>query len=205
MFFMQKRIKSEKFLFHGTKYMPKSTYGWFMNEQKQRLYTELLVIRCQQGEKEDFELLVELWQKPMVAFAFRYLDQEMDVQDAVQETWFAVIKGLDKIQSPSLFISWLYRILINKCIDKIRKKRSELQHLKQTSVKTSSDVPNENEYLSQAIQRLSDEQKAVITLRFGNGLQVCQIAAILNISEGTVKSRLHRALTRLREILGDTK
>jgi RNA polymerase sigma-70 factor (ECF subfamily) len=63
---------------------------------------------------------------------------------------------------------------------------------------------NENDYLDKAIQKLSDEQKVLITLRFGQGLQVGQIAAMLNIAEGTVKSRLHRAIARLREILGDT-
>jgi RNA polymerase sigma-70 factor (ECF subfamily) len=176
-----------------------------MNEQEQRIYTELLVLRCQQGEKEAFELIVELWQKPMLVFAFRYLDQEIDAWDAVQETWFSVIKGLNKLQNPSLFVSWLFRILTNKCIDRIRKKQAEERLLRNSDVKLeSSENSNKSESLSQAIQRLSDEHKTLIVLRFGQGLQIGQIAAMLNIAEGTVKSRLHRALARLREILGDT-
>ncbi len=176
-----------------------------MNEQEQRIYTELLVLRCQQGEKEAFELIVELWQKPMLVFALRYLDQEIDAWDAVQETWFSVIKGLNKLQNPSLFVSWLFRILTNKCINRIRKKQAEERLLRNSNVKLeSSEISNENESLSQAIQRLSDEHKILIMLRFGQGLKIGQIAAMLNIAEGTVKSRLHRALVRLREILGDT-
>jgi RNA polymerase sigma-70 factor (ECF subfamily) len=168
------------------------------------VYTELLVIRCQQGEKEALELIVELWQKPLLVFALRYLDQEIDAWDAVQETWVSVIKGLNKLQNPSLFVSWLFHILTNKCIDRIRRKQQELRQLEHTSIKSeSSEISNESESLSQAIQRLSDEHKTIIILRFGQGLQVGQIAAILNIAEGTVKSRLHRALARLREILGD--
>ena len=175
-----------------------------MNEQEQQVYTELLVIRCQQGEKEALELIVELWQKPLLVFALRYLDQEIDAWDAVQETWVSVIKGLNKLQNPSLFVSWLFHILTNKCIDRIRRKQQELRQLEHTSIKSeSSEISNESESLSQAIQRLSDEHKTIIILRFGQGLQVGQIAAILNIAEGTVKSRLHRALARLREILGD--
>ncbi len=175
-----------------------------MNEQEQQIYTELLVIRCQQGEKEAFELIVELWQKPLLVFALQYLGQETDAWDAVQETWFSVIKGLNKLQNPSLFVSWLFRIMTNKCIDRIRKKKSEVRQLERANTKSqSSETSNENESLSQAIQRLSDEHKALIMLRFGQGLQIGQIAAILNIAEGTVKSRLHRALARLREILGD--
>ena len=175
-----------------------------MNEQKLQIYTELLVIRCQQGEKEAFELIVELWQKPLLTFALRYLDQQPDAWDAVQETWIAVIKGLNKLQTPSLFVSWLFRILTNKCIDRIRKKQSERRQLKQANVRQgSSETSNENASLSQAVQWLSGEQRILIALRFGQGLQVGQIAAILNVPEGTVKSRLHRALARLRELLGE--
>jgi RNA polymerase sigma-70 factor (ECF subfamily) len=177
-----------------------------MNKQEKQIYTELLVIRCQQGEKEAFELIVELWQKPLLVFAMRYLDQEIEAWDAVQETWVSVIKGLNKLQNPSLFISWLFRIMTNKCIDRIRKKQTEKKLLKNANINSeSSEISNESEPLSQAIEKLSDEHKALIALRFGQGLQVGQIAAILNIAEGTVKSRLHRALARLREILGDKK
>ena len=176
-----------------------------MNEQEQQVYTELLVIRCQQGEKEAFEMIVQLWQKPLLVFALRYLDQQIDAWDAVQETWISVIKGLNKLQNPSLFVSWLFRILTNECIDRLRKKQQEVRLLKQADIKLeSSEISNENESLSQAIQGLSDEHKTLIMLRFGQGLQIGQIAAMLNIAEGTAKSRLHRALARLREILGDT-
>ena len=177
-----------------------------MTEHEQQIYTELLIIRCQQGQKDAFELIVELWQKPLLSFALRYLDHEIDASDAVQETWIAVIKGLNKLQNPSLFVSWLFRILTNKCIDRIRQKQQEARPLQEAIVKpVSSEAPDESEKLDAAVQRLPDEHKTLIMLRFGQGLQIGQIAAILNIAEGTVKSRLHRALARLREILGDTQ
>jgi RNA polymerase sigma-70 factor, ECF subfamily len=177
-----------------------------MNEQEQQIYTELLVIRCQQGQKEAFELIVELWQKPLLSFAMRYLDHEIDACDAVQETWIAVIKGLSKLENPSLFVSWLFRILTNKCIDRLRQKQQDRRPLEQAPVKAqSSEISPEADELATAVQRLPDEHKTLIMLRFGQGLQIGQIAAMLNIAEGTVKSRLHRALARLREILGDTQ
>ncbi len=176
-----------------------------MNEQGQQIYTELLVIRCQRGEKEAFDLIAELWQKPLLAFALRYLDQEIEALDAVQETWIGVINGLNKLQSPSMFVPWLFRILTYKCIDGVRKKQTQERLLKNANVKPeTSEIHNESESLSKAVERLPDEHKVVIMLRFGQGLQIGQIAAILNIPEGTVQSRLHRALARLREILGDT-
>jgi RNA polymerase sigma factor (sigma-70 family) len=175
-----------------------------MSKQEQ-LHTEILVIRCQQGEKEAFGLLVELWQKPLLTFALRYLEQETEVLDVVQETWISVIRKLNKLQNPSLFIPWLFRILTNKCIDRIRKKQAEARLVKNTNLKSeTSKNSNGNDDLDKAIQKLSDEQKTLIIMRFGQGLQVGQIAALLNIPDGTVKSRLHRAIARLREILGDT-
>ena len=175
-----------------------------MNEQEQQIYTELLVIRCQQGEKKAFESIVQLWQKPLSAFAMRYLNQEIEAMDAVQETWISVIKGMNKLQNPSRFVSWLFGILTNKCIDRIRKKQVQQRLLKNPVIKSEpSEISDENESLNQAVQMLPDEQRAIIILRFGQGLQIGQIAAMLNIAEGTVKSRLHRALARLREIMGD--
>lgn len=175
-----------------------------MNEKEQQIYTELLVIRCQQGQTEAFELIVKIWQKPLLGFALRYLDQNTDALDAVQETWVAAIKSMNKLQNPSLFVSWLFRILTNKCIDRIRNKQTQQKLLKNIDVKSEpSKDSDESELLAQAIEKLPDEQKTIIILRFSQGLQAGQIAAMLNIAEGTVKSRQHRALARLREILGD--
>ena len=175
-------------------------------DEKKQIYTEILVIRSQQGEKEAFELLVELWQKPLITFAIRYIEQETEALDAVQETWISVIKKLNKLQDPDLFVSWLFRILTNKCIDRIRKKQNVEKLINNVNPKSETlTSKNENEDLEQAIQKLSDEHKSIIILRFAQGLQVGQIASILNIAEGTVKSRLHRAITRLRENLGEIK
>jgi RNA polymerase sigma-70 factor (ECF subfamily) len=167
-------------------------------DEKQQIYTEILVIRSQQGEKEAFELLVELWQKPLLTFALRYLEQETEALDVVQETWISVIRKLYKLQNPSLFVSWLFRVLTNKCIDRIRKKQIEEKLM--TNANQEKEIPkisNDNDYLEQAIQKLPDEYRTLIIMRFGQGLQVGQIASLLNIAEGTVKSRLHRALSRL--------
>lgn len=172
-------------------------------DERQRSYTEWLVLRCQQGEEEAFELLVRLWQKPLLLFAWRYLGQEADARDAVQETWVAAIKGLKRLQRPSLFVSWLFRTMTNKCIDRLRRRQLEQRHLAQVDSQAEvSDPPQENPSLSQAIRKLPDERKILVLLRFEQGLQVGEIAAVLNLSEGTVKSRLHRALAQLRDHLG---
>jgi RNA polymerase sigma-70 factor (ECF subfamily) len=175
-----------------------------MDEQKRQLYTEYLVIRSQQGQKDAFGLLVEMWQKPLWNYAYRYTGDESQAWDMVQETWTAAIKGLHKLERPSLFISWMFRVLTNKCIDHIRKKRTEHIKLKQVCAPVQEpDDPEGLESLPAALGKLSDEQRTLLSLRFGQGLDSGQIAAILGIAEGTVRTRLHRTLTQLREIMGD--
>jgi len=176
-----------------------------MDERKRQLYTEYLVIRSQQGEKKAFELLVEMWQKPLWNFAYRYTGDEAATWDMVQETWTAAIKGLDGLERPSLFVSWMFRILTNKCIDHIRKKQTEQQTLKQVfaPIREPEDLEGLDS-LPAALGKLSDEQRTLLSLRFGQGLETGQIAAILDIAEGTVRTRLHRTLTQLRKIIGDT-
>jgi RNA polymerase sigma-70 factor (ECF subfamily) len=175
-----------------------------MTDRELQLYTELLVIRSLQGDKDAFGLIVELWHKPLLNFALRYLNHPTDAGDVVQETWLAAIKGLNRIQSPRVFVSWLFRILTNKCIDRIREQKAQRQHTQRLIPKTDPQpISVETESLLQAIETLPEEHQTLIMLRFNQGLQVSQIAAILNLPEGTVKSRLHRALNHLRQILGD--
>lgn len=176
-----------------------------MDERKRQLYTEYLVIRSQQGQKDAFELLVEMWQKPLWNFAYRYTGDESITWDMVQETWTAAIKGLGKLERPSLFVSWMFRILTNKCIDHIRKKQTEQQTLKQVFAPQWEPGDSEGlELLPAALGKLSDEQQTLLSLRFGQELETGQIAAILNIAEGTVRTRLHRTLTQLRKMMGET-
>jgi RNA polymerase sigma-70 factor (ECF subfamily) len=176
-----------------------------MDERKRQLYTEYLVIRSQQGQKDAFELLVEMWQKPLWNFAYRYTGDESITWDMVQETWTAAIKGMDKLERPSLFVSWMFRILTNKCIDHIRKKQTEQQTLRQvTTVQREPEELEGIELLPAAIEKLSNEQRTLLSLRFGQNMETGQIAAILNVAEGTVRSRLHRTLTQLRKIMGET-
>ena len=87
----------------------------------------------------------------------------------------------------------------------MRKKRNNAQLSKEMDIPSeSSDTSKEKELLNKAIIQLTDEHKMLIILRFGQGLTNDQIAAILDIPEGTVRSRMHRTLVRLRKILGDT-
>jgi RNA polymerase sigma factor (sigma-70 family) len=173
-----------------------------MMKRERQINTELLVIRFQQGEKEALRLIVELWQQSLVSFAFRYLGREPDAWDAVQETWVSVLKGLNKVRAPSMFTSWLFRTLTNKCIDRIRQLKADKRHAEQPRIIAVARDEYDDEPLHKAVDRLSEQQKVLLALRFGQGLQLAEIAAVMNVLEGTVRTRLHRALTQLRQTLG---
>jgi len=177
-----------------------------MNSRRRQIYTELLVIRSQRADTQAFELLVELWHRPLLGFAFNYLGRDCLAQDAVQETWMAAVKGLNKLEKPSMFVPWIFRILANKCIDQLRKKQAQEKLLKDAAPSGHPPVKDgENEELSRAIGRLTNEQRTLICLRFEQGLETGQIAQIFGIAETTVRTRLHRTLNRLREILENKK
>ena len=101
-----------------------------------------------------------------------------------------------------MFVPWIFRILANKCIDQLRKKQAQEKLLKDAVAADRPPVKDEeNEELSRAIGKLTDEQRTLIGLRFEQGLETGQIAQIFGIAETTVRTRLHRTLNRLREIL----
>ncbi|MHC4596127.1 MAG: RNA polymerase sigma factor [Planctomycetota bacterium] len=179
-----------------------------MRKSRAQIYDELLVIKCQQGDREAFDELVGRWQKRLWHYAYRVTGSESAAWDVVQETWFAIIKGLSKLKDAAGFPRWVFRILNNKCADWLRKEylRSRLNNQfvnqAQNELDKKQNTNEKTESLRAAIAKLSPERRALLTLRYREGFDIGQIAEILNIPEGTVKSRLHRTLDQLRQIVG---
>ncbi len=179
-----------------------------MPKSRDQIYDELLVLKCQQGSKDAFEELVERWQKRLWHYAFQVTGSESAAWDVVQEAWFAIIRGLSKLQDAAVFPRWAFRILNNKCADWLRKQHLQ-SRLNKELVKQEEIEPDkkqnsseESESLRAAIAKLPPDSRALLTLRYHEGFDIGQIAEILDIAEGTVKSRLHRTLERLRRLIG---
>jgi len=180
-----------------------------MPKSPDQIYDELLVLNCQQGNRDAFSELVERWQKRLWHYALQVTRSESAAWDIVQETWVAIIKELSKLKDVTLFPPWTFRILNNKCADWLRQQqiqsRVDNQHRNHTHIDarpTSND--EQSEFLQAAIARLSANQRALLTLRYQQGFDISEIAEILGIPEGTVKSRLHRTVTELRQLIGVT-
>jgi RNA polymerase sigma factor (sigma-70 family) len=178
-----------------------------MRKTRDQIYDELLILKCQSGDKNAFEELVERWEKRLWHYAYKVTGSDSAAWDIVQETWFAVIKGIRKLEDVAVFPQWAFRILSNKCADWLRKRHlqfrldSELSKQAQEEPETRQNIDVKTELLPAAVMNLSSEQRVLLMLRYHEDFDIGQIAEILDVPEGTVKSRLHRTLNQLREMM----
>ena len=177
-----------------------------MKKSRDQIYNELLVIKSQQGDRDAFDELVGRWQKRLWNYAYRVTGSESAAWDIVQESWHGIIKGIRKLNDVAVFGSWAFRIVNNKCSDWLRRQRQQhklddelVKNIREESDK--SDSNDKSELLLEAVRKLSPERRALVTLRYREGFDIEQIAQIIGVPEGTVKSRLHRTLNQLKEIV----
>lgn len=171
--------------------------------KESKVFDELLVIRCNEGDNKAFELLVKRWNKKLLAFTYRYI-KDFDVsKDIVQESWVSIFKGLSKLKEPSKFHSWAFRITYNKVMDQLRGNQKNEAILESNEfeeseeIETDSDEINITTYLDQ----LPIEQRTILTLFYLEELSILDITGILNIPAGTVKSRIFYAREKLKKII----
>ncbi len=179
-----------------------------MRKSRAQIYDELLVIKCRQADKDAFDELVGRWQKRLWHYAFKVKGSESAAWDIVQETWYGIIKGIRKLEDVSVFPRWAFRIANNKCTDWLRRQR-RLQQINNELTKRTKNESNKKqnsdeatESLRAAIEKLSPDRRALLTLRYHEVFDISQIAEILTVPEGSVKSRLHRTLEKLRQLMG---
>lgn len=174
-------------------------------KSQEQLYDELLVLKCQQHDLAAFNELVGRWQPRLWRYAYRLTGRDDVACDIVQEAWVAVVKGIFRLEDASLFPSWIYRILTNRWADYTRKRVRDrrMQHEVMSSDLIASrrdqDARDSNADLRWQIERLPPGQRALLMLRYGEGFDIREIAVVLGIPEGTVKSRLFYAKQKLRE------
>jgi len=176
-------------------------------DTKRALQDEFLVLRCQQGSADAFVQLVDRFQPGMMRYASRLLEDGDLALDAVQDTWVCIIERLAGLHDPEAFVTWLFRILRNKCVDRIRKEQrrraleSRLTEREESGSGGAGGGSGPAERLEEAIGELSSEHRSAIQLYYFEGLTVPQIARVESVPAGTVKSRLHYGRTYIRRYL----
>ena len=175
------------------------------------------------GDVASFEILVRKYEKFVCTTAYSVVRNYDDALDIAQEVFLKLYHNISSFKGESSFSSWLYRIAKNSALDFLRKQKNIRQNVSlvtessdgdevqleiaDTSEKTSPEASilkkEQNELLYSALDKLSDEHKEIIVLRDIEGYAYEEITDILQIEQGTVKSRLFRARENLRKILAE--
>ncbi|MBR3640474.1 MAG: RNA polymerase sigma factor [Oscillibacter sp.] len=164
------------------------------------------------GDGEAFTQLVALYEKKVFSQALWVCGDRRLAEDAAQEAFLSAWQGLPFFRGESAFSTWLYRLTANACNDLLRKegrqRAASLDELGETVASDGADAPQEQaersekrECVRRALARLSAEHREILILREMQELRYDEIARVLSLDAGTVKSRIHRARQALRELL----
>jgi RNA polymerase sigma-70 factor (ECF subfamily) len=187
------------------------------SKRRNRALDELVVLRCQAGDRPAFDLLVERWH-PRLLRLVRRLTQEHEVGELLQEVWLSVFTGLGGLRDPAHFATWAYRLASNKSVDWIRRRQRDrtlertvaeeplavLARAGMVSEAKSRDGHGDVALLRSGLSQLSPAHRTVVDMYYLDELSLAQIAEALSLPEGTVKSRLFHARKRLREHMEDS-
>ena len=188
-----------------------STVQGAVNKEKQE--DEELARQFKNGNKTAFAQLVERHQKKIYHLTRRIVINHQDADEVVQETFIKVFKYIDRYSEKYRFNTWLYRIAINTALTLIKKRKHqgrsldelyENENFEPISGNSTQQLAKDNEIydiVKEALEMLSPQLRAVFILRTWDELSYKEIAQTLNISEGTVMSRLNRARNKLKNIV----
>lgn len=166
-----------------------------------------LVARCRAGDRDAYYRVYKLYARSMYNVAYRITGSIGDAEDALQEGFISAFRNLDSYRHDATFGAWLKRIVVNKSIN-ILKKRKHEPMTGEWELEIAEEEPEVDyreeltvERVRQAIEELPDGYRSVLSLYLLEGYDHQEIAEIMDISESTSKSQLNRAKRKLREKL----
>ena len=161
-----------------------------------------LVERAQRGDREAFQELAFAISDRLFAVAHRILRDFDAAGDALQVALLRIWRDLPSLRDPDRIEAWAYRALVRACHDQLRRERRAAPDLRLLTAETTSGDPAANvsdrEELERAFGRLNADQRAVIVLQYYRDLTLPEIAEVLQVPIGTVRSRIHYAKRVLR-------
>jgi RNA polymerase sigma-70 factor, ECF subfamily len=175
--------------------------------ESERVRDEWLALRCQAGEPRAFEDLVRTLERPLFYFASKLTGNQEIALEVLQEVWLRASRSMRSLREPRSVRSWLYRLTYGIAIDHVRSehRRSAAEAAHSTGRSGADDSETfravEAAEIHRALDRLDPGPREVLTLYFLEEFTTREIAGILDVPEGTVKSRLHYAKKALRDLL----
>lgn len=172
-----------------------------------------LLQKAQEGDRKAFEALVALHSRRVYNLALGYTGRHHDAEEIAQTVFVKVWKALPQFRGASAFSTWLYRLTLNACTDHYRRERKRRGDLSLDDpdlapIRDAAPSPEEiviqreeEAILRKALAELPEQHRVILILREMDGLDYQEIAQVLDLEMGTVKSRLARARRALREKL----
>ena len=174
-----------------------------------------LAVRCQLGEREAFDLLIARWHGPLWTYARRVTGSDDAAHDVVQEAWLRILSGLPRLRDAARLRPWLFGITRRTLMDRLRgqyaaPRPSEVDLDTLAAAEsgvgsaTAVDLETDEAGLLDGLASLPLIEREVLTLFYLRELSLADVAELLAIPVGTVKSRLHRARRLLRQAITST-
>lgn len=169
------------------------------------------VLRAQSGDREALDELLKAVQLPLHRYIYRLVGERTLAEDILQEVFIRIYRKLRWLQEPELFRSWAYRIASREAFKRLRRERRWSEEVRDETVLEAipAPVPEERiapeliEQLPLLMARVSPASRAVLILHYLDELPLSEVALVLGIAQGTVKSRLAYGLSSLRRAIGE--
>lgn len=172
----------------------------------------VLITRAREGDQDAFRQLVERYQGAVYNLAYRMLGDPGDAEDAAQEIFVRIYRQLGRYDPARKFSTWTLAIATNYCIDQLRRRRMQLVPLENIIPwARARDAGPEGEAITQEsrdevqrlIKQLPEKYRAPLILRYFDEMSCAEIADVLGMPEGTVKTQIHRARKALEKLLAE--
>ncbi len=182
---------------------------------------EELMLSCYDGDEGAFEIIYRRYEKPILSFIYHMIMSAADAEDLCQETFFKVVRARKSYRPDGKFKTWLFRIALNLCRDRIRRLKFRSHESLDDAVISQDDLDNQpgricdpvsdpakcaeaeemKVLVQQALAALPEEQRTVIILRQYHSLTFSEIAEVIECPIGTAKSLSYRGHQKLLELL----
>ena len=180
-----------------------------MTKGTEHIHDEWLVLRCKTGDSDALAELIARWQGRLRRLIWRLTDGHADGDDIAQEVWMLVVRKLNRLNDPTAFPHWLYRIAAARCADWVRKTtrdrglkaQEETKHVISAGQTASNSALDAKNLIRRGLAALPEQQRLILSLFYIEEFSTEEIAEILDIPSGTVKSRLYTARNELRKYL----
>lgn len=165
-----------------------------------RTKEELLVLKAQSGSEEAFSLLYKLYQPSLLRFAFKILGDADLAQDAVQDAWITLAKTIKQLEHKAMFRARAFRAVRWRAVDQIRRQNAHEELSDDCALDEAvHSKAATSEQLAALIAQLPEQEQHTVYLFYLEELTITEIALVMEVKPGTVKSRLHSARARLRQ------